>query len=168
MCKRNQYYVDYNSSGYQTKESFEVMFRNHYIPLLLQRREQLGINNKKILIILDSHSSRLNRNFYIYCNTLNINFLTIPAHCSHFLQPLDVTVNGIFKSSLPRLYIPPHEASLVYSKKYINIIIKFIHLFYLSHTAKYQSGTMRCTPNSHLFIYESECHQKRLCRNRDP
>jgi hypothetical protein len=113
MCCRNQYYVQSNSSGYQTKESFQKMFKDHFIPRLISYRQSLGLDNKKILIILDNHSSRQNRQFYVDVKKDGIHFMTIPAHCSHFLQPLDVSVNGIFKQSLSRVYVAPGESTQV-------------------------------------------------------
>lgn len=52
------------------------------------------------LLILDGHGSHLTPDFLLYAVEHNIVVLTLPAHTSHVLQPLDV---GLF-ASLQRYY----------------------------------------------------------------
>ena len=48
-----------NSSGWQTKASFEQMMLEIYLPEMVRRRKDLGLEEKQILRILDGHHSRI-------------------------------------------------------------------------------------------------------------
>lgn len=50
------------------------------------------------LIILDNNKTHITNNVVLYARENNIMILTFPPHCSHRLQPLDVTVFGPFKA----------------------------------------------------------------------
>lgn len=53
--------------------------------------------DNKILIILDNHESHMDVRVLQYCKINGIVLVTLPPHCSHKLQPLDVTCFGPFK-----------------------------------------------------------------------
>ena len=47
-----------------------------------------------ILRLLDSHASHVSLEAVRFCRENGIQLLTFPPHCSHRLQPLDVTMYG--------------------------------------------------------------------------
>ena len=49
------------------------------------------------LLIMDGHGSHIRSDFIIHCIEHGIDFMIMPAHCSHLLQPLDVGVFSDFK-----------------------------------------------------------------------
>lgn len=51
-----------------------------------------------VLLIMDSHASHITPQVLAYAKSHQIILFTMPAHNSHFLQPLDV---GVFKSLKP-------------------------------------------------------------------
>lgn len=53
-----------------------------------------------ILLIMDNHESHCNLDVIQYARNNGIVILTIPPHCSHRLQPLDVSILGPFKRHL--------------------------------------------------------------------
>ena len=55
---------------------------------------------KPVLLILDNHSSHLDYRAVTFAKDNGIVLLTLPPHCSHVLQPLDVTVFGSFKKAI--------------------------------------------------------------------
>ena len=55
-------------------------------------------NNNPALLILDNHESHLSIPVIDYAKEHGITLLTIHPHCSHKLQPLDVSIYGPFKS----------------------------------------------------------------------
>ncbi|XP_065684001.1 uncharacterized protein LOC136096547 [Hydra vulgaris] len=57
-------------------------------------------NEYKILLILDNHSSHLHFETLNLAKENGIVMLSFPPHCSHKLQPLDVSVFGTFKNYL--------------------------------------------------------------------
>ena len=80
-------------SGWINAESF-LRSLQHFV-------EYTGcpITNKHILL-LDNHSSHLDYSVVSYARETGIIMLTFPPHCSHRLQPLDVSVFGPFKAAL--------------------------------------------------------------------
>ena len=63
------------------------------------------------LLFLDGHSSRSSLVALEWLVLNNVIAVTIPAHTSHVLQPMDTGVNGVFKSSLARYKRIPHNAT---------------------------------------------------------
>ncbi len=55
---------------------------------------------KPVLLIMDNHISHLDFQAVTFAKDNGIILLTLPPHCSHALQPLDVTVYGPFKKRL--------------------------------------------------------------------
>ena len=69
------------------------------------------LRNKRILLLLDGHTSRVN---YFIAKLFDINgidILVFPGHTSHVLQPFDVGIASSLKSEYRRLV-------LLYTKKY--------------------------------------------------
>jgi len=59
---------------------------------------------KPVLLIFDNHSSHIDYNVVKFAKDNSIILLTFPPHCSHALQPLDVSVFGPFKSALKKFH----------------------------------------------------------------
>lgn len=55
-------------------------------------------SDNKVLLILDNHDSHTDVRVLQYCKQNGIVLITLPPHCSHKLQPLDVTCFGPFKN----------------------------------------------------------------------
>ena len=87
-----------NSSGWQTKVSFEQMMMEIYLPQMVQRRKDLSLTEKEVLLILDGHNSRMSLLFIYACIRWRITVLIIPAHTSSEIQPNDCGINGAFKT----------------------------------------------------------------------
>ena len=91
-----------NSSGWQTKATFEQMMLEVSLPQMVQRRKNLNLTEKQILLILDGHHSRLSLLFIYACIRWRITVLVIPAHTSSEIQPNDCGVNGVFKATFTK------------------------------------------------------------------
>ncbi|CAG7786668.1 unnamed protein product [Allacma fusca] len=77
--------------GWSTSQTFLAWlkhFRTHAAPS----------RSTKVLLILDNHSSHVCYDAVMYASKNNIEILTIPPHCTHKLQPLDVSFFGPLKS----------------------------------------------------------------------
>lgn len=77
-------------SGWMQGELFEDVLK-HFV-----RCERPNRENPK-LILLDNHESHLNLGALNYAKKNGIILLTFPPHCSHQLQPLDISIFGPFK-----------------------------------------------------------------------
>lgn len=72
--------------GWQTRDSFVAMMISSIIPQMVAKRELMKMPESEILLILDSHISRVSSLFLRACVQYLITILTLPAHTSHFLQ----------------------------------------------------------------------------------
>ncbi|KAJ8949411.1 hypothetical protein NQ318_007510 [Aromia moschata] len=78
-------------SGWMTVENF-LKFVEHLVEVT-----RCSVNNH-ILLILDNHESHCDIKVLNFCKDNGVVLLTLPPHCSHKLQPLDVSCFGPFKS----------------------------------------------------------------------
>lgn len=78
-------------SGWMTEETF-LAFLKHFVKYTRCSQES------KILLLLDNHESHLSLAAVNFARSNGIVILTFPPHCSHRLQPLDVSVYGPFKN----------------------------------------------------------------------
>ena len=79
-----------NPSGWMKTNDF-LVFMQHFVAVTKCSKEHL------VLILLDNHESHLSIALIDYCHDNGIVLLTLPANCSHKLQPLDQTVFEPFK-----------------------------------------------------------------------
>lgn len=79
-----------NASGWVTDTEF-FQFMQHFISHVKPSLES------RILLVLDNHSSHLHVETLNLAKNNGIIMLSFPPHCSHKLQPLDVSVFGPFK-----------------------------------------------------------------------
>lgn len=78
-----------NPSGWMNNDLFPKVLE-HFIG-------HFGDNQKPKLLIVDNHSSHISIEAVKLAKQNNLTMLTFPPHCSHKLQPLDVSVFGPFK-----------------------------------------------------------------------
>lgn len=79
-----------NKSGWMTEPDF-VQFMKHFIQNARPSKE------RKVLLLLDNHSSHLSIPALDLAKENGVVMLSFPPHCSHKLQPLDLTVYGPLK-----------------------------------------------------------------------
>lgn len=86
-------------NGWIDKDIFEEHCRNVVIPSFVARRTKLGDPNARGLFLVDGHTSRINDQLMQKFKDNLIDVVTFVSHTSHLLQPLDLCVFGVFKSS---------------------------------------------------------------------
>ncbi|XP_032790742.2 uncharacterized protein LOC116927786 [Daphnia magna] len=82
-----------HESGWMTGQNFFKSLQ-HFHSFVKCSKE------KPILLIMDNHSSHLDFQAVTFAKENGIVMLTLPPHCSHVLQPLDVTLFGPFKKAI--------------------------------------------------------------------
>lgn len=80
-----------NPSGWITEECFLEALK-HFVNNVKPTKKEPA------LIILDNHRTHITINVILFARQNHLIILTFPPHCSHRLQPLDVTVFGPFKA----------------------------------------------------------------------
>lgn len=90
-------------SGWITSELFYKWVKDVYIPKVKAIRLEHGLPEDSWgVLYLDSHDSRRNPAALKLLKENHIHCVTIVAHASHVMQPLDVGVNGAFKQNLKK------------------------------------------------------------------
>ena len=74
---------------------------DHFI-LALQKNSEISMSSPHLLI-MDGHSSHITLDVVRRARTVGLHLLTLPSHCSHAMQPLDVSVFKPFKTAF-RVY----------------------------------------------------------------
>lgn len=77
-------------SGWMTSENF-LHYMNHFV------KHVRCSKNDKVLVVLDNHESHYDIHVINFCKENGIILLTLPSHCSHKMQPLDLCCFGPFK-----------------------------------------------------------------------
>ena len=67
------------------------LFMKHFIKYVCPTKK------RPVLLLLDNHSSHMSVNTLNIAKENHVHFLSFPAHCSHRLQPLDISVYGPMK-----------------------------------------------------------------------
>ncbi|CAH1957748.1 unnamed protein product [Acanthoscelides obtectus] len=78
-------------SGWMTEDCF-VKALEHFVIHVRPSKENPA------LILMDNHTSHVNLRVVEFARQNSIIIVTFPQHCSHKLQPLDITVYGPFKT----------------------------------------------------------------------
>ena len=74
-----------NKSGWMNDSSMEL-FMKHFIKFVRPCKE------RPVMLLLDNHSSHLSIDALNIAKENYVHLLSFPAHCSHRLQPLDLSV----------------------------------------------------------------------------
>lgn len=77
-------------TGWMTEDNF-INYLKHFVKYTKCSKEN------KVLLLLDNHESHISLQAVDLARSNGIVMLTFPPHCSHRLQPLDVTVYSSFK-----------------------------------------------------------------------
>ena len=79
-----------NKSGWMTSENFLVAMK-HFVS-----HAKPSVDHP-VLLLMDNHASHISFETITFAKENFLILLTFPPHCSHRLQPLDVSVFGPFK-----------------------------------------------------------------------
>lgn len=88
-------------NGWINAEIYKEWVVHKFIPHVQALRDSDPyFSNARALLIIDGHSSRDNDALNALCALHGIDVIVLPAHSSATLQPLDLGVNGAFKTIL--------------------------------------------------------------------
>lgn len=90
-------------SGWMTSHLFSI-WCVFFASKISQIRMELptAFKNQRAVLIVDNHPSRINSEAIEFLISQNIKIITLPAHCSHVLQPFDVAVAACVKAKITR------------------------------------------------------------------
>ncbi|XP_053383877.1 uncharacterized protein LOC128550038 [Mercenaria mercenaria] len=81
-----------SESGWSNTEIFGKYMKEHVEPLLPARN-----NDSPVLILYDGHKSHVSLGLVEWARDQHIVLFVLPPHCSHLLQPMDVSCFGPFE-----------------------------------------------------------------------
>jgi hypothetical protein len=80
-----------NESGWMTSDTF-IQYLTHFSQHVRPSKTD------PVLLIVDNHASHISLKVVDYCRDSGIVLLSLPPHCTHRLQPLDVSFFGPLKT----------------------------------------------------------------------
>ena len=83
-----------SESGWSNGQIFKDYLEKHFLPNVRSRTD----NSQPILILFDGHALHCSSTLIDWAQTHNLILFVLPAHTSHLLQPLDVSIFGPFKN----------------------------------------------------------------------
>ena len=86
--------VEISDSGWSNSSLFETFLKSHFTPYVNARRKE----GEPVILIYDGHKSHVSIPVIKHARANNIILFVLPAHTSHFLQPLDVGVFSPMKA----------------------------------------------------------------------
>jgi hypothetical protein len=96
---QDQFYVFKTKRGYQTEESMKFYINSVLVPYYAQLREEQNDPDLPIFLVTDNCDTRRTEAVMQMYREIKITPIWMPAHSSHFLQPLDLVIFGVFKSA---------------------------------------------------------------------
>lgn len=122
-------------NGWISKDIFAQYCEEVLIPAFRRRRKNLDHPNKRGLLIVDGHSSRINPDLWKLFRAENIDVVILPAHTSHITQPLDLCVFSLFKRWLRPL--PEYRNANTAGLKRIGLLKAADHAFQMATCSRY-------------------------------
>ena len=98
------FHITGQENGWMTVEIFHLWVIHIFIPYVNGICTRYNDSTLQALLIVDGHSSRENDITIGLLKGANIDVLVLPAHSSATTQPLDLTVNGVFKNELSKSF----------------------------------------------------------------
>jgi hypothetical protein len=94
------------SSGWTTRGMF-LEWSDWFADWINRQRETWSqdIKDKKVILLLDNHTSRENVEAMLVLKQANIEVVTFPPHVTHILQIFDVAVARAFKAELTKIFL---------------------------------------------------------------
>lgn len=83
-----------SDSGWSNADIFQEYLKTQFIPNVRGG----CADDQKILLICDGHTSHVSKSVIEWANSKNVILFILPAHTSHLLQPLDVSIFSPFKT----------------------------------------------------------------------
>jgi hypothetical protein len=88
-------------NGWMTQRSFLIFVHFLLFELAQYRRElPIELTNQRFLMIVDGHSSRYTFEAINLLFAHDVDVLVLPSHCTHVLQPFDVSIASPLKTKL--------------------------------------------------------------------
>lgn len=91
------------STGWMNRAIFTlycIIFISQVLEYRLTLPEEL--RSQRVLLIVAGHSSRINFLAALLQDLFYIDLLVLPGHCSHLLQPFDITVASALKTAFKK------------------------------------------------------------------
>lgn len=148
-------------NGWIDKDIFDEYCTHVLIPNFLKRRAKLNGPDKRGLLVLDGHSSRINPELWKKFRAADIDVLVLPAHTSHVTQPLDLCVFSLFKRYLRPL--PEYKDAETAPDKRYGLLKAAEHAFQMATCSRFIMKSFKragILPPNRMVVLGSDCVSK--------
>lgn len=111
LLQRADVTVHCAGQGWIDVPTFETIMTQFILPACREKMKKGKSANEWGLVIMDGHVTRRNLTVIETALMHKLQILILPSHCTHVLQPLDLSVFATFKTSLSQNYVPPDPFS---------------------------------------------------------
>ena len=111
----SKFFIGKSVSGWMTADTFFSYIANCLYPELMEKEVDFPV-----IVFLDGHSSHVNMALSEFCREKRIILYCLPAHASHLMQPLDISVFGPVKQNW-------NSAIREFASNHVNQTIKKCH-----------------------------------------
>ena len=135
----NYFAISGSDSGWINGIILNTWLTNIFIPHVNAVRMVMQ-QNSPALLLLDNHSSRESIDIEKIWRDHHIMILLLPPNTTHLTQPLDATVNGVFKRHFAQIFqhnlqdnIPVRRAKVMIASKYaLSVALSALHVVELA------------------------------------
>jgi hypothetical protein len=128
---RDEFFFFRTEKGYMTTEAMKFYVNSILAPYVQSLRDQFSDQTLNVYLVADNHGTHTNREILALFEHAGVIPIWLPPHSSHFLQPLDLSVFGSFKSHYANLRTPNVKPQLE------GKILRVLHAW---HQATYVGG----------------------------
>ena len=105
VASPKDWYLCYTENHWLNEETIMAYLRNILLPYVTKTRKDLGlVETHPVLVIFDQFKAHTTQRFLKALDESNILVAEIPANCTDWLKPLDLSVNKPIKSFMKRQF----------------------------------------------------------------
>ncbi len=98
--------VSQNPKHWSNEQETMKLIEDIINPYIIKKRAELNLpETQKALVIWDVFKGQVTEKVMEKLNSLNCEFVPVPANMTHFFQPLDLTVNGAVKNYMRKQFV---------------------------------------------------------------
>ena len=114
----SDWHITHTESHWSNSASKLAYLQNVMKPFIdAQRKQHEYPSDTKALVLLDYHESNLGKDIHAYFESQNWCYKLVPASCTDFCQPMDLSVNRVFKQYLRQQWTTWHGQQLMMQLK---------------------------------------------------
>ena len=159
---RHNVQIHCNGQGWIDNPTFTTIMTTSIIPACRTQMELGGCDDQWGLLLFDGHSTRRNLAVIEAALASKLHILIFPPHCTHVLQPLDLTVFGVLKTTLYNSFNQPEDSSIsAYRESLVCALMKALSAGFQTHVISSSFQKAGIVPFNPEVVFQ-------MCRKLNP